>query len=189
MEPIETFKSFALISFIISILSGSYMVWKGPRDKTKSVSFHAATAKKKLYFIYAIIFLTSTILFYLFCINWFIPTFQLSFGFNFLLQIMTVLLFLTALIPEAGKGIKIHAIVAYGFAFVMMLLLLFVATSDLVSLFARIVAGVTMGWMALGWYLFFFSSYKQLVVTYYLPYQYSYIILFCLSIAAATYMR
>ena len=187
MEPVETYKSFALFSFIIMILAGSVMVWKGPKDKTKSVSYHAGTANKKLYGIYAFTFLTSTILFYLFGIFWFIPTFNLSFGFSFFLHLMTVLLILTALIPESGKYIKAHAIVAYGFAFMMMVLLFFLATAPLVSLFARILSGVSGCWLAFTWYLYFFSPFKQKVIKHYLFYQYSYVILFCLSILAVTY--
>jgi len=165
------------------------MVLKGPKDKTKSVSQHAATANKEFYLMYAFAFLIGTILFYLFCMFWFIPTFTLSFGFTLSLHLMTFLLILTALIPESGKKVKVHQIVAYGFASMMMLLLVFVAISPKVSVLARIVSAVSVCWMAICWHLAFFSPYKQKVNLYYLLYQYSYVILFVLSILAATYIR
>ncbi|MEK7571756.1 MAG: hypothetical protein AAB553_05780 [Patescibacteria group bacterium] len=189
MEPVESFKSFLLFSFIISTLAGSSMVWKGPKDKTKSVSFHAATAKKGTYMLYATAFITATILFYLFCLYWFIPTLQLPTSFTFLLTLMSLLLVLTALIPESGEWIKLHALLAYGFAFLMMILLFFVLTAQTVSLFARIISGITCGWMTIVWYLYFFSSHKKKVASQYLFYQSSYVILFFLSILAATYIR
>lgn len=189
MEPIKLFNHFALIAIIIMLTAGTFMVWKGPRDKTKSVSAHAGTANKKLYIFYALAFLTATILFYLFCINWFIPTFTLSFGFTFFLHLMILLLILTALIPESGEKVKAHAIVAYGFAFMMIFLLLFVTLSPNVSLFARIFSGASTFWMITCWYLIFFSPFKKHVRAHYLIYQYSYVILFCLSILAATYLR
>lgn len=189
MEPIETVKSFGLLSVVIMTSAGSFMVWKGPRDKTKSVSAHAGTANKKLYILYALAFVTATILFYLFCMLWFIPTFNSSFGFNIFLNLMTILLVLTALIPESGKKVKAHKIVAYGFALMMLFLLFFVALSENISLVARLLTRVSILWMALGWYLMFFSPYKIQVRSYYLLFQYSYVIVFCLSILAATYIK
>ncbi len=189
MTPVETFKSFALLTFLIGAVAGCYMVWSGPRDKTKSVSAHAGTANKKLYILYALAFLISTVLFYLFCMFWFIPTLHLSFGFTLSLHVMTILLVLTAFIPQAGKKVKLHAVVAYGFAFYMMLLLFFVALSSNISLIGRIFSsGVTL-WMISMWYLFFFSRYKAKIAARYLLFQSSYIILFFLSILAATYLR
>lgn len=189
MEPVESLKSFGLLSVIVMTSAGSFMVWKGPRDKTKSVSAHAGSANKKLYLLYATAFLTATILFYLFCMLWFIPTFNLSFGFTFFLHLMTILLVLTAFIPEAGKKVKAHAIVAYGFALMMLLLLFFVALSGNISFAARILSWISILWMSLGWYLIFFSPYTKQVRSYYLFLQYWYVILFCLSILAATYIR
>jgi hypothetical protein len=189
MQSIELFKSFGLLSIIIITTAGSFMVWKGPRDQTKSVSFHAGTANKKLYTSYAFAFIIATTLFYLFCMFWLIPTLVLPFGFIFLLHLMTILLVLTALIPEKDKKIIAHAIVAYGFAFCMMLLLVFIAISSHVPFIARIFSEVVVGWMALGWFLAFLSPYKTKFFSHYLIFQYSYVILFFLSILIATYIR
>ncbi|HEX8932080.1 MAG TPA: hypothetical protein VF810_02920, partial [Patescibacteria group bacterium] len=120
---------------------------------------------------------------------WFIPTFNLSFSFTFILNLMTILLILTAIIPEAGKKIKTHAVVAYGFALCMLLLLLIVVFSSKISLLMRIFSGFSVGYMTLGWYLFFLYKHKEKVRLKYLVYQYLYIILFSLSILGATYIR
>ncbi len=137
----------------------------------------------------ALAFIIATTLFYLFCMFWFIPKFVLAFGFTFSLHLMTILLILTALIPEKDNKIKAHAIVAYGFAFCMMLLLVFIAISSHISFIARIFSGVTVGLMALCWYLAFLSPNKTKIRSHYLIFQYSYVILFFLSILIATYIR
>jgi len=187
MEIVENFKHFALIGTGIIITAASFMVWKGPKDKTRSISAHAGIAKKRLYFLYAFLFLTSITLFYLFCIFWFIPTFNFPFGFSLLLNLMTIFLVLTALIPQAEKKIKAHKIFSYGFSIMMILFLFFIAISPHVSVFARIISGISAFWMVVAWYLtLYHKSHTRL---HYLLYQYLYIISFCLSILAATYIR
>ena len=187
MEPVESYKIFGLLSTIVSTLAALFIMLHGSRDKSKSISLHAAVVKKRSYAMYAFLFILATILFSLFCFYWFIPTFHLPFLFTVLLSIMMILLLLTILIPESGKWIKTHRIVSYGFAFIMALLVFLLLISPAISSGARIISGICLGWMGITWLLFFFASHKRSIAAHYLFFQSSYLIAFFISIVAVTY--
>lgn len=187
-EVHEGYKLFGLLAILISIVAGGYIIWQGPRDKTKSISLHATVVNKRAYLMYACAVLLATIFFYLFCLFWFIPMFHFPLLFTILITTMTLFLAFTVFIPEVGKGIRPHQLVSYGYAAIMLLVLLFIANSQYISLITKIVAGLSGIWMSFIWYLYLFQSRNKQLIKHFLVFQVSYLLAFFLSILAATYI-
>jgi hypothetical protein len=185
MESSEIFKSFELLLWIVSSLALWIMLARLPRNKAHSLSLHAATHATS-YIFFGITLTAADILFYLFCIKWFIPTFHLPVGFTTTMILMVTLILFTAWIPHKGKWRgKIHQIVAYGFAAMLPIMLFFLLLSPEISLVAKFVSGLALGYMLTGLCLLLFMKRFR---THYLLLQIIYILSFHVAILAATYI-
>lgn len=149
----EIYKALGPISIVQLWLCLAFMVRKWPGNKSMSYSAHAAATRLGIIY-YFVVFSVHLFLFYLFVVNWFVPTFHLPKLFSALL-IVAMMGQLAALIVPTTGGRKtiIHDITAYIMHMLLMPLCLFIVFSQNFSLFARAFAMLTAIYMVSVWLL------------------------------------
>ena len=149
-----------------------------------SLSQHAVLTKTS-YFFFIIIFAITIPLFYLFIIQWFVPTFNLGRQFINLISIGLLLQIFYAIIPDV-KGVSglFHKLFAYSFAFLLIPLNIIIFTSSNFSPIGRFASFASTLFMIFGLILLLWKKGK---LKYYLFFQIAYVLCFHASILFATY--
>lgn len=185
MIPGEIFKIFGITSIAIIWLGLLFVLYKWPGNASMSFSLHAAQTKAGQLF-YLILFLVSLPLFYLFIIQWFVPTFQFGWLFVTLVTIGVIGQFVAVLVPALpGKKELIHNAAAYTMGLTFIPLSFMIALAD-VSIVARYITGAAIVYMLMAPLLYAFVRRTH---AYYLYFQAAYILAFHIIVLVATYIR
>lgn len=186
IEVMETYRSLGLISIVQLWVCLFYMIRRWPQDRSTSYSSHAAATRQGIIY-YFVVFSLHMFLFYLFMVNWFVPTFHLPVMFTALLMV-AILGQLAALIVPATDGRKgtIHDITAYTMHTLLMPLCLFIVFSGNFSVVARVGATIATAYMLTVWFLFTFVPGAK---KHFLIFQTAYGLSFHLAIVLAIYAR
>jgi hypothetical protein len=168
----------------LSWLAGAYLLrrWRG--TNAMSISLHAASARKA-YWLFAVTLTVTGGLLYWYMLAWFVPHMHLNFGFLWLFSITMALQFVAAWTPDKpGWQRIVHRVCAYGMAALMMPLVAWILTSNVMSVFARIFGVVALSYMlVLLGLIAIFSKVKA----HYLVLQVIYVMAMQLVILAAAY--
>ena len=183
---IEIYKSLGIISIIMTWVSCIFLVYTRQQGRAKSLSLHASS-HKTAYILFALTLTSTGFLFFLFGVNWLVPTLHLPGIFIFFLGITFISQLLTGWIPDSGVlRHYIHLICAYILFLSLPSLLLITALSNQISNIARDICVGSIVAMFVIWFLYIFikSTHKH-----FLLYQSSYIILFHIAILSVVYIR
>lgn len=183
---IESYKNFGLVGFGIFWLTTIVMIAVLKGDKTKSISSHAASAKK-VSLVFGIVGAVSAIFLILFFAKWFTPTFQLGALFNLLVIGMLVLFGVAGIVPDT-KGVK-HTVHIWSAVIASVLLLpamVLIIVNNQVSQVAQVFTAVAfVAMIFIGYRLVKRSRTDSRL----LIYEALYFLCFDLSILAVTYVR
>ena len=184
--PLEAYKNFGLIGFGIFWITTVVMIRLLRGDKTKSISSHAASAKK-VSMVFGLVSALSAIVLILFFMKWFTPTFQLGTIFNLLVIGMLILFGIAGIVPDK-KGIK-HTVHIWSAVVASVLLLpamTLIIGSNQISQVARIFTAIALVAMVfIGYQLIKRNRNNSRL----LMYEALYFLCFDLSILVVTYVR
>ncbi|MEK7602783.1 MAG: hypothetical protein AAB459_00880 [Patescibacteria group bacterium] len=150
----EVYKILGPISVVQLWLCLWFMIKKWPGNKTMSYSAHAAATKAGIIY-YLASFSLHLVLFYIFALKWFAPTYGLPSIFLVILFIAELGQLGALLIPSTGGRMTLaHDITAYLMHILLMPLSLFIVFSNNFSMFARLVAVIATSYMVFVWLTF-----------------------------------
>lgn len=183
---VESYKNFGLIGFSIFWLTTIVMIALLKGDKTKSISSHAASAKKTS-LVFGAVGVVSAVFLILFFVKWFTPTFQLGLIFNLLVIGMLILFGIAGAVPDT-KGVKhtVHIWSAVVASILLLPAMILIIVSNQVSQTAQIFTALSLLTMiTIGYQL----TKKNRTDSRLLLYEALYFLCFDLSILVATYLR
>jgi hypothetical protein len=148
-----TYKNLGLLACTLLVVGLAFVVYKWPLDRHKTFSRRAATNMASITYYFAL-FLTVLTLFIIFFIEWFTPTFGISWWFNGIFIASAIFQIACTLTPDkGGRMSEWHGFFAGTSALLLAPpLIILIATGD-ISMFARIVTFVSLGIMAICSYL------------------------------------
>lgn len=150
----DIYKALGPISIVQLWLCLLFMIRRWPGNKSMTYSAHAAATRSGIVY-YLFIFTLHMVLFYLFAINWFVPTFGLPWIFAVILLVAMLGQFIALLVPSTGgRKSTIHEFTAYFMHTLLLPLCLFIVFTGSFSTFARAYALVASVAMLVMWYLF-----------------------------------
>ncbi len=183
---VESYKNFGLLALTTFWFTTVVMIALLRGDKTKSISSHAASAKKAA-LIFGIVATFSAILLILFFVKWFTPTFHLGLVFNIFVIGMLILFGIAGVVPDT-KGIK-HKVHVWSAVMASVLLLpgmVIIILSTEISQVAQIFTSLALlAILAIGYQLLRTNRKNDRL----LVYEALYFLCFDLSILVATYVR
>ena len=180
----QGYKYVGVISIALTWLAISFVLYKWPVLRSKSISKHVS-AYKESYLLFAILTSVSLVLFYLFMFKWFIPVFTLPLGFKLVLIIGLILEFITVWIPDStGLKHSVHNFTGYSAAFLLLVMTSFIVASPAASTFVKLVSLIATATMfsIFGFFLSVKSARQQ-----HLIYQSVYIVSFHIAILVALF--
>lgn len=128
-----TYKYFGLVGFLVLLCGLIFVVKKWPQSKRMTFSQHVAQHKIAV-LCYIVLFSVVLPLLLLFFINWFIPTFKLTWWFGLLIIMSSVAQYACTLIPEVGGWkSKYHRLLAGTSAICLMPALFLLLMSDKIT--------------------------------------------------------
>lgn len=102
MQPIESFKYFGLLAFVILIIGLAFVVIKWPQNNHLTFSQHVARQRSSILYYIGLFSVTLPLLL-LFFTFWFIPTFDVSIWFAVFLVVSSATQYACTFIPETGR--------------------------------------------------------------------------------------
>ena len=184
--PIETYKSFALISICLIVLSTCLMLTKLGPNVSKSLSRHAAS-HKKAYAFFGLSLIISIILFLLFTFKWLIPTLQLPILFNVVVWLVAAGFIYGAVVPDTkGWMHHTHEWAAWTSAWLMMVLVAIIGLSSKLTTFNKV---LSFGLLIVMFGLWLLTVIMKKSRDKFLINQTAYLICFQLVILQVTYLR
>ncbi len=182
---VESYKHFSAIALGLFWFTTVVMILLLKGEKSKSISAHAASVKKSA-LAFGVVAALSTMLWIIFFIKWFTPTFQLGALFNIVVLTMLLLYGIAGVVPDT-KGMR-HTVHVYAAVMASVLLLpamVMLCMNNFIGSSARvfiILALLTMGF--LGYILARNRKHKRLLM-----YETAYFLCFDVSILVVTYIR
>jgi len=145
MDINESYKYIGVLASFLAWFGIAMVLYKWPTIKSNSISKHVS-AYKRAWLLFAPIETISLLLFYLFMINWFIPTLNLPITFEVLVVAALLLELVTTWVTDTdGLKHKIHQFTAYTASLLIPVITLFIAVSPLASTTARVIAYLSFG--------------------------------------------
>ncbi len=187
MNEISGFKYLGLASLVLFLMAIFIVLTKVTRNPCWTASQHAAS-DQKVWVLYELVLSTALILFYLFCLKWFIPHFSLPYIFTILLTIIVTMKLVGNWLPDKSDGslvTRLHRLLYYISGSFLLVLLLLVAISASFSTFSRVLASsvIVISIVFLILLLFDRKSHEK-----FLWYQLTYFLLFLAVIFNAAYL-
>lgn len=174
------------LSILMSWVAGFYLLTKWRGTKSMSISQHAASTKHA-YLLFAATLTFGGSLLYVFILDWFMPHLGLGFWFGLLYTVTFLAQLVAAWVPDThGLAHRVHFWAAYFMAFLFMPLALYVTIAEHISLAARIVSILCLGYMFVAWIIFVTLRKAR---EKYLVFQALYIVAMQVVILAASYIR
>lgn len=141
MQPIESFKYFGLLAFVILIIGLAFVVIKWPQNNHLTFSQHIAKQRSSILYYIGLFSVTLPLLLSFF-IFWFMPTFDVSIWFAVFLVVSSAAQYACTFIPEtSGWKVKYHRLLSgiSGICLIpLLVILLFTPTTTTVDKFAII---------------------------------------------------
>lgn len=178
------FEYFGLVAVGLSWLIGGLILWKWRIDNTKSISEHAAS-HRTAFLLCGLVLSVVGPLFYLWTLKYVVSPLGLGFSFTATLTLAILLQVATGLVPDVpGWKRTVHRFTAYGMAALFFPLSIMLLLADGISVWAFLSGLMSVGYMVLGWFLFYFVPKSR---DHYLIFQALYIVVFQLQILLVAY--
>lgn len=183
---LEMYKFFGVLSIVLTWTGLLFIISKWRGNPSMTFSLHIAKTKAS-YLISLILFSITLVLFYLFMLKWFVPTFHLPLFFLVLITIACLSQYIPIIIPhKQGRKAKVHLIGAIITAVALIPIVAILFLTPQISFIGRTIALMTALYMLLCFFLFAFV--RKLLV-YSLYFEGFFILSFHLTILAAVYLR
>jgi hypothetical protein len=181
----QLYKFSGLLGFTIVWSGMLYVVHKQGRDKTKSISLHAA-ATRDTFLLLAVLSPLSMGLFIIFCLKWLAPSFELSLSFVILTTLANLGYIFAAWVP-AGRGIKgkLHDLFAYGASLLLIPITFTLATSANIATLSKAINALACLVMVS---IFAVMSMSRAARSTHLYFQIAYFMVFDFSLLATGYL-
>lgn len=181
----DFYKLSGLLAFLIAWAGMLLTVFTQGRDKSKSISLHAASDKKTIVLL-GVLSPISMTLFMVFAVKYITPLLQLS-GSFVVLNILAYLGYILAAWAPAtgGTKTKLHNFFSYGASLLLIPISVILVTSPQVSTTSRIISAMFLITAGAFGYLFWRKPDRSD----YLYFQISYFLLFDISLLVAGYIR
>lgn len=178
------FEYFGILAVGLSWIIGGTIIWKWHIDNTKSISEHAAS-HRIAFLLCGIVLCVIGPLFYLWVLKYLVEPLALGNLFVVVMALAIVLQFLTGLVPDVpGWKRRAHRLTAYGMAALFFPLAVMLTLHDGVSSLAFVAGVVSVGYMILGLFLFYFVPKSR---ENYLIFQALYIVVFQVQVLVTAY--
>lgn len=182
----DFYKLSGLLAFMIAWAGMLTAIFTQGKDKTKSISLHAASSKKTIMLL-AVLSPISMTLFMIFAAKYVAPLLGLSTMFIILNILADAGYILGAWIPATG-GVKtrLHNFFSYGASLLLIPVTIMLATAPYASLVSRLISYIALLIMVV---ILVIMSRNKRVLPNYLYYQIAYFLAFDISLLAAAYIR
>jgi hypothetical protein len=140
MTTYDWFKACGLLSVLLTWSAIAFVIYRAPRDLSKSISHHAALQKRE-YRVFAVTMTLALCLMYVFIMRWLVPALSLNTYISAALLVALAMELLTTWVPLTdGITYTAHNYLSYGTALLIPLALTgIVVTSTLSSTAALVV--------------------------------------------------
>lgn len=181
----DLYKLSGLLAFLIAWFGMLITVFTQGKDKSKSISLHAASSKKTIVLL-GVLSPLSMFLFMLFAIAYVTPLLSLSTAFVVLNILAYLGYILAAWVPATGGNkTKLHNLFSYGASLLLIPIAIMLLMSPSTAAMPKLIIGVFL--VAAGFFGYLFWSRPERAN--FLYFQIAYFLLFDISLLAAAYIR
>lgn len=184
--PIESYKNYGALALALFWATTTVMILLLKGEKSKSISAHVASVRNSA-LIFGVVSTLSTVLWILFFVKWFTPTYHLGTSFNILVLAALLLYCLAGAVPDV-KGIrhKIHVNASVVASVLLLPTMLLLCMNTHVGTFARVFTTLALFTMSLVGYVLMKNNrtHDKLLI-----FEALYFLCFDVSILVVTYIR